>query len=452
MTVQTNGNAHANGTNGINHSNGAHQLASKTQPSSNSTSILGLAENILQQTQEMSKYFQANNLVAPTFALDSPDPPETAEYRRLHADLKTSLEDLQRLIDGPRRWLRYFCCTCYDLGALQIACDFNFFQLVPARGEITLEELSKKAGLDQDRTARVIRQLMTYRMFEELRPKVFSHSSTSLTMNQDEQLRAVVHCTLDELFKASADCDISLKADPHNAHHDINPFATRHGCGPFEFYKKYPEKATRFSNAMAGLRKMNSHIDFLLKDGFDWSAISGTVVDIGGGNGHLSKSLAELHPDLSFVVQDSNPDMLAQGRDSLSPSLAPRIEYKTHSFFEPQPINNASAFLIRQVTHNWADADVVRIFKALVPGMENSASPDTPLLINDIIIPEPGVWPRHHERTARQIDICMLVNLGAKQRTKEEFETLLKEADQRYEITGVFDDGPLGLLVVKLRR
>ncbi|KAF2475857.1 O-methyltransferase [Lindgomyces ingoldianus] len=429
--------------------NGTHQATGKVQAPS--TSILALAQNILEVTQDMTKYFQANNLVAPTFALDSHDPPETAEYRRLHADLKTSLEDLQRLIDGPRRWLRYFCCTCYDLGALQIACDFNFFQLVPAHGEITLEELAKKAALDQDRTARVIRQLMTYRMFEELRPKVFSHSSTSLTMHQDEELRAVVHCTLDELFKASADCDISLKADPHNAHHDINPFATRHGCGPFEFYKKYPEKAVRFSNAMAGLRKMNSHIDFLLKDGFDWSAIKGTVVDVGGGNGHLSKSLAQLHPDLNFVVQDSNADMLAQGRDSLSGDLRDRVTYLQHSFFEPQPVKNAAAFLIRQVTHNWADHDVVRIFRSFVPGLENT-SPNTPLLINDIILPEPGAWPRHHERTARQIDICMLVNLGAKQRTKDEFEGLLKEADARYEIRDVFDDGPLGLLVVYLKR
>lgn len=277
---------------GANDANGTHQANGTIQTPS--TSILGLGKNILQVTQDMTKYLQANKLVAPTFALDSRDPPEIAEYRGLHAELKTSLEDLQRLIDGPRRWLRYFCCSCYDLGALSIACDFNFFQLVPAQAEITLEELAKKAGLDQDRTARIIRQLMTYRMFEELRPKAFSHSSTSLTMHQDPELHAVVHCTLDHLFKASADCDISLKADPHNQNHDVNPFATRHGCGPFEFYKKYPEKTVRFSSAMAGLRKENSHIDFLLKDGFDWSATKGTVVDFGGSNGRLSKSLAQV--------------------------------------------------------------------------------------------------------------------------------------------------------------
>lgn len=150
-------------------------------------------------------------------------------------------------------------------------------------------------------------------------------------------------------------------------------------------------------------------------------------------------------------MQDSNADMLGQGRDSLTEDLRDRVTYLEHSFFEPQPVKNAAAFLIRQVTHNWADHDVVRIFKAFVPGLEN-APPGTPLLINDIILPVPGEWPRHHERTARQIDMCMLVNLGSKQRTKHEFEGLLKEADPRFEIRDVFDDGPLGLLVVYLKR
>ena len=260
----------------------------------NAVSVLGLGQNILELSQEMTNYFQGNNLAAPTFALDSQDPPDTPEYRRLHAALKTSLEDLQRLIDGPRKWLRVFCCTGYDLGALQVALDFEFFQLVPAHGDITLEDLAKQAGLDLDRTSRVVRQLMTYRIFEEHRPRVVSHSSTSLLMQQDEELRSVVHYSLDEMLKAAADCNITLKAHPYEAHQNLNPFVTRHGVGIFEFYKNDPEKARRFAKAMAGLRKMDRHIDNLLKDGFNWSAIKGTVIDCGGGNGHISKTLAEV--------------------------------------------------------------------------------------------------------------------------------------------------------------
>ena len=150
-------------------------------------------------------------------------------------------------------------------------------------------------------------------------------------------------------------------------------------------------------------------------------------------------------------MQDSNADMLAEGKDALSDVLRNRVTYQQHSFFDPQPTKDAAAFLIRQCTHNWADKDVVTIFKSFVPGLEHSSS-DTPLLINDIIIPEPGTWPRHQERVVRQVDMVMLVNCGAKQRTKAEFESLLKEADPRYEIRNAFDDGPLGLLEVYLKR
>lgn len=90
-----------------------------------SESILGLAQNILNLTQDLTKYLQANNLVAPTFSLESQDPPATLEYREIHAGLKTSLEDLQRLIDGPRKWLREFCCTGYDLGLVQVCVSLN---------------------------------------------------------------------------------------------------------------------------------------------------------------------------------------------------------------------------------------------------------------------------------------------------------------------------------------
>lgn len=287
-------------------------MATKDNTAVHGPSILALAHNILEITQDMTKYFQANNLVAPTFALDSQDPPDTAEYRDLHATLKTSLEDLQRLIDGPRKWLRTFCCTGYDLGALQVALDFEFFQLVPAHGDITLEDLAQKAGLDVDRTSRIIRQLITYRLFEELRPRVICHSSTSLVMQQDEELRSVVHYSLDEMLKAAADCNISLKANPYEAHQNQNPFVTRHGVGIFEFYKNDPEKARRFAKAMAGLRRMDRHLDYLLKGGFNWSAIKGTVVDCGGGNGHISKSLAQVSlaklmipPSISNLIKNS---------------------------------------------------------------------------------------------------------------------------------------------------
>lgn len=91
------------------------------------------------------------------------------------------------------------------------------------------------------------------------------------------------------------------------------------------------------------------------------------------------------------------------------------------------------------------------MFKSVVPGLQGS-SPETPLLINDIVMPEAGTVPRLKERAMREADMVMLVSFGAKQRTRAEFEDLLKRADPRYEISKVHDTGALGLLEIYLRR
>ncbi|KAI0102814.1 S-adenosyl-L-methionine-dependent methyltransferase [Nemania sp. FL0031] len=416
-------------------------------------SLLALAESILEQTKAITKYFQANSLVAPTFTPGAPQLPSTDEYLKLQSSLRTSLEDLQWLISGPQRYLRSLATLGYDIAALQIALDFNLFSLVPLNGDISLHDLAGKAGLDSDRTSRVVRLLITYRIFKENRPGYISHSANSLVLREDEELRSAVHYSFDEMLKAAAESGTSLKENPSQSDSVNSPFYSRHKLSPFQYWAKYPDKAARFAKAMAGITRMDRHIKEL-REFFPWGELKGTVVDVGGGSGHISIYLAQLFPHLKFVVQDGSTDMLAEGRALLTDDVKERITFEQHSFFEPQPLRKdepAAAYVIRQCTHNWCDRDVVTMFRCLVPGLESSG-PDTPLLVNDIVMPEPGEsWPRLLERDIRQIDMIMLICFGGKQRTKAEFAALLTEADARYEIRRVHAAGPLGLLEIYLR-
>ncbi|KAH6651431.1 S-adenosyl-L-methionine-dependent methyltransferase [Truncatella angustata] len=417
--------------------------------STDNLSILGLAEDILEQSKAITKYLQANNHAAPTYSTKSGDPPTTRDYSKLQGSLRTALEDLQRLIDGPKKFYRHFLMRGYELAAFQVALDFNFFTLIPAEGSITVEDLAKQAGLDQDRTGRIIRMLITHRIFQERSPGVVCHNAYSVAL-QDEELRSMVHYSFDEMIKAAIESSNSLRADPYRSDSIHCPFHTRHGVPIFEYYSKHPEYAGRFAKAMAGWRRMEDSVTEL-KSYFPWTEISGSVIDIGGGSGHISIILARLYPHLKFIVQDETDDMLNQGQKLLTDDVRDRISFQKASFFEPQPVKGAAAYLIRQCTHNWADHDVVRMFRAVVPGLEGSA-PGTPLLINDIVLPEPGTLPLNWEREMRQADMVMLVSFGAKQRTKKEFEALLKEADPRYGIRKISDEGALGLIEVVLQK
>jgi predicted O-methyltransferase YrrM len=158
------------------------------------------------------------------------------------------------------------------------------------------------------------------------------------------------------------------------------------------------------------------------------------LVDIGGGSGHVGIALARAFPNLSVIVQDNNSAMLQQAQETQDLSdLKGRISFAQHDFFTPQPIEDAGAYLMRQIIHNWDDDNCVRILQALVPALEKCA-PGTPLLINDSIIPEPGTTSRFEEHVIRQIDLLMMFSLGAKQRSEAEFKQLLKRADPRLEV------------------
>ncbi|VUC28458.1 unnamed protein product [Clonostachys rosea] len=426
-------------------------MSAITAQNDSQVSLLDLASNIMKQTAKITAYLEANNLPEPTFDQDAPAPPATSEYRTIHRSLVASLDELRRLTDGPYPTLRSFICQGNDLAAFHIAFEFEFFNIVPLDSGMELTELAEKAGLDVDRTGRVMRMLATHHVFKEPRPGYFVHTSVSSLYQRSPDSYAAGHYSVDEMLKAATGAAAALKASPFESDSEHCGFNTANGLPMFQFYAKNPAHAKRFAKAMAGATSVDRQISEL-RDSYDWNTLKGTVVDVGGGSGHVSVSLAQNFPHLNFVVQDNSQDMLDAAKHvPTNADVADRISYMKHDFFEAQPVKDAAAFFMRQCTHNWSDRDVVRIFKGMVPGLEASG-PGIPFLINDTIIPEPGSIPLHEERALRQMDMLMMIGLGAKQRTKAEFAALLKEADQRYEIVNAYAEGSsMGLLEVQLK-
>ena len=183
---------------------------------------------------------------------------------------------------------------------------------------------------------------------------------------------------------------------------------------------------------------------------------------MGGGSGHITLALAHRFPHLNFLVQDGVADMLVEGRKILAkedPSVASRFELMEQDFFKPQPPlellekkGPVAAFFLRHVYHNWSDGDSVIIARSLVPALE-AARPGTPMIISDRVLPPVGSGvPLHEERSMRQMDVMMMVELGAKERTEVEWQTLFKEADPRLEVKKVHAHGASGILEVVLRK
>lgn len=141
-----------------------------------------------------------------------------------------------------------------------------------------------------------------------------------------------------------------------------------------------------------------------LVQGYPWSTVGdgrGTVVDVGGSRGFQSVAIAQSFPDLYFVVQDL-PGMIAGAKNTVPADVESRISFLEHDFFTKQPVS-ADVYLFRIVFHNWSDANVVKILKATVPAMKSGAR----IVVNDYLIPEPGILPPVKEREVRYVSAVL---------------------------------------------
>ena len=159
------------------------------------------------------------------------------------------------------------------------------------------------------------------------------------------------------------------------------------------------------------------------------------VVDVGGGNGHVSTFLAEQFPDLSFEVQDISQTLLTQGQQNVSPALQQRIQFNQRDMFKPQPIEAADkvlAYVMRNVLWNWSDDDCVKLLQTFIPVMDKS--PDTVLLVNDGMSPAWGMFEPHVDKAYRRRDVTVMTMHNTKQRTKEEWRELFEKASPHFEV------------------
>jgi hypothetical protein len=174
------------------------------------SSISELTERITQLTTQLSTYLTSSSQPNPSFTASSYDAPETVEYEVLRAPLNDALLDLLRLINGPKGSLRGYFLFQYDLAALQVALDRKFFHHValpasgtdhdnlhngnqPTKEGTSVAEVAEKAGMDVDRTGRILRLLATHRIFEYVPGEIesFKHTAASALFARDEDLHAM---------------------------------------------------------------------------------------------------------------------------------------------------------------------------------------------------------------------------------------------------------------------
>ena len=230
-----------------------------------------------------------------------------------------------------------------------------------------------------------------------------------------------------------------------------------------------PQRRDAFANVMKyvqsrpGIGFSPSH----LLSSYNWGSV-GTVVDIGGGTGDTSMVLAQNHPSIRCIVQDL-PAIVSQGHKQLPSDLTQQVSFMEHDFFQEQPVKDADVYFLRWVLHDWSDKKAISILRNLIPALKPGAN----VVLQEFVIPEPGVLSSYHEKIIRYalidlssryhastltltelgrcFDISMKATFNSKEREMGDWIQLFARADPRFKFVDAKVPPGSSLAVVHFR-
>jgi hypothetical protein len=147
---------------------------------------------------------------------------------------------------------------------------------------------------------------------------------------------------------------------------------------------------------------------------FDFSGVD-TVVEIGGGRGELLAAILSAHQHIRGVLVDS-PQVIRSAKTVLAAAgVAERCEVRGQDIFKGVP-GGGDCYLLKSVIHGLSDEQATGLLASCRRVMHETGK----LLLVEFVIPE-GNDPF----AGKLMDLLMLVGCYGRERSREEFESLL---------------------------
>ena len=399
--------------------------------SSPASSLVGLAEQISHNAEVLQKLLDSSSSLQSSIKVDD-DPKqevmvENEAIFRARCNLVEASQAILDLALDPWDRLRYTIETnLMNIAAIRVVNYFGIAKLVPMTGSVSFTDLAKVVKVNTPLLERILRYCFTFRLFKESPPGCVAHTALSEVI---PEMSPWIRNATSEMFQASflkmpdALQIWSEPAEPHIRQIPLN-LALGNDKSFFENLDTAGAMET-FSSAMACLTgKQTLNLQHMV-NGFDWAALGeGPVVDLGGGNGHVSVTIAKAFSNLRLIVEDL-PSNAEPARSTIPEDLQSRVSFLEHNFFEPQPMIEAKAYFARRIFHDWPDEDCLRIIQQLMPQLKEGKK----LFIADQVLPPAGTVSLYEESRFRSSDLVMFATVGGKERSMEDWKRLLARAD-----------------------
>lgn len=297
-----------------------------------------------------------------------------------------------------------------------------------AGGPRPAEIVANQVGCLPDQTRRLLRTLGGFGVVDEVAPDTFQLTEVGqLFRNVPGSLADLTMMWMETHYAAFSGM-VGTMATGQSA------FTTIEGEDFWSWLGHEPDASELFSRAMGSF---GAQTQMAAVGAFDFSAFE-TIVDVGGAHGsflagalsHSTTSRGVLH-DLPHVVETAGPSLRAA-------NVADRVECVGGDFFESVPAHG-DAYLLSVILHDWNDADCIRILHSI----RRAIPAHGVLLILENVIPD-GNEPH----LGKVIDMIMMTMLNGTERTKSEYQALLRQAGFTIDHV-VATEAPTSLIVAR---
>jgi 2,7-dihydroxy-5-methyl-1-naphthoate 7-O-methyltransferase len=272
-------------------------------------------------------------------------------------------------------------------------------------GAADIDSLAAAAGADRDSLHRVLRHLVSRGVFEEPERGRFALNETARGLLGESGRIGLDLEGIGGRMAYAWGTLLSAVRTGKPAYHEA------FGRGFWEDLDAHPEIAANF-DALMGVAGHGTPDPRVLVDPSDWSSIR-TVVDVGGGTGSLLAEILRAHPDVRGTLVDL-PRPIARSAETFEAAgVADRATVVAQSFFDTLPAG-ADVYILKSVLGDWPDREATAILRRCA----EAARPAGRVVV--FTKPTPG--------EEASPELLMMVLVGGRDRTFEEFRELAREA------------------------
>ncbi|MEE9378376.1 MAG: methyltransferase [Candidatus Lokiarchaeia archaeon] len=205
----------------------------------------------------------------------------------------------------------------------------------------------------------------------------------------------------------------------------------------FQYLNKNEEKCDTYNRAML---EYSIDYDEIIKL-YDFNN-SKVIIDIGGGSGVLLSKIIKKFNNINKGILFDLPNIVENARVLLqNHEMREKIEFMSGNFLDNIPIK-ADAILMSRIIHDWDDNNAIKILR----NVHNSLEDNGHLLIFETIVPEDL-----KKDIGITLDFNLLVCVGGKERTLEEFKYILNETGFKIE-TIKKEKGTISIIIANKKK